>query len=198
MCGLICLKHTSIEERKKEGNKEKCRTHTHTHTHMYIYKYICWYVLHVCIHTHTYRHTYKHIYTYTYIFIHIYMHMYIHSHIHTHPQIVFLCLGCRLGDFVPLSGFFHEFVSYFDQSSQTNVDWLWYKRIEFSSSRLVKVTHKSVKEPRKWNKIPQPTTRTQKIALGMNTCVCIHIFICTQIYVYIHMCMYICICMYIL
>jgi hypothetical protein len=40
----------------------------------------------------------------------------------THPQSVFLCQGCRLGGFVPLSRFFHGFVGYFYQSSRTNVD----------------------------------------------------------------------------
>ena len=49
-----------------------------------------------------------------------------------HPESVFLCLDCRLGGFVPLSGFFHGFVGYFYQSSRTNVDSLWYKRMDIS------------------------------------------------------------------
>ena len=83
-----------------------------------------------------------------------------------HPESVFLCLGCRLGGFVPLSGFFHGFVGYFYQSSRTNVDSLWYKRIDISSRRLVKVTHKSVKEPRKWNKTPSLQPRHRKTLSG--------------------------------
>jgi hypothetical protein len=44
------------------------------------------------------------------------------SHYILNPQSVFLCVGCRLGGFVPLSGFFHGFVCHFYQLSRTNVD----------------------------------------------------------------------------
>ena len=48
------------------------------------------------------------------------------SHYILNPQSVFLCVGCRLGGFVPLSGFFHGFVGHFYQPSRTYVDSLVY------------------------------------------------------------------------